>query len=69
MLTFLHSSTQTLLVLTCDCLFCFQYVKSENCMMEARFVIQLEKPFIVAVVGSGSKWIESEVTYFIGINS
>jgi len=44
------------------CWDCFQYVKSDNCLMEFRFAAtQLRLPLIIAVVGTGNAWEKTEV--------
>lgn len=41
----------------------FQYVKSDNCMMELRFgVLTLGLPLVICVVGTGREWKQSEVS-------
>jgi len=43
-----------------DCF--FQYVKSDNCLMEFRFAAtQLRLPLVVVVVGTGNTWETTEV--------
>ena len=42
--------------------YALQYAESDNCMMELRFgILNMDLPVVVAVVGTGSTWKETEV--------
>ncbi|XP_021344441.1 uncharacterized protein LOC110444385, partial [Mizuhopecten yessoensis] len=40
-----------------------EYALSENCCKEIRFAVQLKLPIVVAVVGTGNAWKQSEVGF------
>ena len=45
---------------------CFQYAMSTNCMMEVRFAAcTMNKPIVIAVVGTDEEWQWGEVRSLI----
>jgi hypothetical protein len=41
-----------------------QYANSDNCMMELRYAaLTLKKPIVFVVVGTGSEWKDTEVSF------
>ncbi|XP_033750666.1 uncharacterized protein LOC117334925 [Pecten maximus] len=38
-----------------------EYAKSENCVKEMKFAMQLRLPIIIAVVGTGTDWLHTEI--------